>query len=128
MLYVEGKSCVLEAVCSACLEAAAAAAMKQTAIVADRLTTEGEVELDEKTLHQRVQWMEKSRTFQVTYQAKDGKTHRSIKGLSVGNKRGRQLDGSPYRRAFKAVMEQAKEQWDALDDSSAPRFSDESSA
>ena len=59
VLYIEGTTPVLHTACFACLDAVTDIVTRQTAIVADRPKTEGDIadrpELDEKASNQRVQ-------------------------------------------------------------------------
>jgi len=137
-LHIEGTVKVMETVCSACLDAASDIVKKDTATQAaissvgassecDDAVVEDDdagARLSQKVINQRVQWMAKSQTWQVTYAAADGKCHRSVRGLKVPkqNDAGGPLHGSPYRKVFAATMERAKQQWNVLDKSDGERF------
>ena len=126
-IFVEGTTQVLETMCSACLDAAAALVEKNTALEVARPKADHSAR-DSGTMSEpkdkRIQWMSGSRAFQVTYQGSDGKTYRSIKGLKVNacDRSRKPLDQEAYRNAFNAVFEKAKQTWNTLDESGRERF------
>ena len=113
-LFVEGTTRVLETMCSACLEAAAALVEKNTALEADRPKSDHsakDIGTKPEPKDNRIQWMSGSRAFQVTYEGSDGKIYRSIRGLKVAasDRSRKPLDQEDYRNLFNAVMEKAKQ-------------------
>ena len=137
-LYIEGTVKVMETVCSACLDAAHDILLNDTktqAAISSAGASSGCDDaavdvpdavgvLPRKVINQRIQWIVKTMTWQVTYAAADGTSRRSVRGLKVPTKNdaGGPLVGSPYRRAFTSSMDRAKSLWNLLDKSDGERF------